>query len=129
MQQGVVYLVFLRGRQHPAPVSACNGKYDLTHLELNCAQHAQVLLTALLELDLLTERSGRRGGKDLLEAALAASPVDLPEDGEPVAGENAVRWQTRKLYTPWTDRDYPLLLGYGTDEEGAIYRYLHTVWR
>ena len=51
MQRGVVYLVFLRGRQHPAPVSACNGKFDLTHLELNCSQHAQVLLTALLELD------------------------------------------------------------------------------
>ena len=129
MEPGVIYLVFLRGKHHPAPVSACNGKYDLTHLELNCPQHAQVLLSALLELDLLTKKSVRRAGQDLLYAALAADPVYWPEDEEHIARENAVKWRSFALFTPWTDKDYPLTIKYGADEEGALYNYLKTMLR
>ena len=129
MQPGDVYLVFLQGKRQPAPISACNGKYDLTHLELNCGQHAKVLLSALLELDLLTEKSLKRAGQDLLYAVRAADPVYWPEDKAHSDRENAVKWRSFTLFTPWTDKDYPLTIKYGVDEEGALYNYLKTMLR
>ena len=130
MQKGDTYLVSLckSGFGYPISVSGCNGKFDLTHLDLNCRQHSKVLLNALLELDLLTEKSVRQAGAVLREAA-SAQPVYWPEDEEHIAKESAIEWKTFALYTPWTERSYPLTLKRGTDEEGAIYRYLQTVMR
>jgi len=131
MQKGDTYLVFLcnSGFGYPLSVSACNGKFDLTHLDLNCAEHSRILLTALLKLELLTEKSLRRAGKDLLEAVNSASPVYWPKDEEHLAKEAGIKWKTYELYTPWTDRNYPLMIKCGTDEEGVIYRYLQTTLR
>lgn len=133
MQKGVVYLVFLDdstvGLKYPTPIRGCNGKFDLTHLDLNCAEHSRILLTALLKLELLTKKSLRRAGKDLLEAVDSASPVYWPKDEEHLAKEAEIQWQTYELYTPWTDRNHPLTVECGTDEEGAIYRCLQTTLR
>ena len=133
MQKGDVYLVFLddsrAGLKYPIPIRGCNGKFDLTHLELNCAEYGQVLLTALLKLELLTKKSLRRAGKDLLEAVDSASAVYWRQDKEHLAKEAEIKWKTYELYTPWTDRSYPLTIKCGTDEEGAIYQYLQTTLR
>ena len=133
MQKGDVYLVFLDDsynvRKYPTPIRGCNGRFDLTHLELNCAEYSRSLLTALLKLDLLTKKSLRRAGKDLLEAVDSASPVYWPKDEEHLAKEAEIKWKTYELYTPWTDRNYPLTIECGTDEEGAIYRCLQTTLR
>lgn len=133
MQKGDVYLVFLDDsyvvREYPTPFRGCNGKFDLTHLNLNCAEHSRILLTALLKLDLLTKKSLRRPGKDLLEAVDSARDVYWPKDEEHLAKEAEITWQTYELYTPWTDRNYPLTIECGTDEEGAVYRYLQRMLR
>ena len=133
MQKGDVYLVFLDdsivGLKYPAPIRGCNGRFDLTHLDLNSAEYSRSLLTALLKLDLLTKKSLRRAGKDLLEAVDSASPVYWPKDEEHLAKEAEIKWKTYELYTPWTDRNYPLTIECGTDEEGAIYRCLQTTLR
>ncbi len=133
MQKGDVYLVFLddsnAGLKYPTPIRGCNGKFDLTHLDLNCSEHSRILLSALLKLELLTEKSLRRAGKDLLEAVNSASPVFWPKDEEHLAKEADIKWKTYELYTPWTDRNYPLMIECGTDEGGAIYRYLQTTLR
>ena len=131
MQKGDAYLVFLResGFGYPLCISACNGKFDLTHLDLNCWDHSQVLLKALLELDLLTEDSVRQAEDDLLRKAAFGKGVYWPEDAEHAAREAAIPWKSCKLYTQWTDRSYPLILRYGEDEEGPIYSYLQTMWR
>lgn len=133
MQKGDVYLVFLddsgAGLKYPTPIRGCNGKFDLTHLELNCAEYGQVLLTALLKLELLTKKSLRLAGKDLLEAVDSASAVYWRQDKEHLAKEAEIKWKAYELYTPWTDRSYPLTIKCGTDEEGAIYQYLQTTLR
>ena len=67
--------------------------------------------------------------KDLLEAVNSASPVYWPKDEEHLAKEAGIKWKTYELYTPWTDRNYPLMIKCGTDEEGVIYRYLQTTLR
>ena len=130
MQRGDTYLVFLckSGFGHPISVSGCNGKFDLTHLDLNCRQHSKVLLNALLELDLLTEKSLRQAGEVLQEAA-SALPVYWPEDEEHMAKETATEWETFELYTRWTDKNCPLTLKRGTDEDGVIYRCLQVMMR
>ena len=130
MQEGDTYLVFLcsSGFGYPLTVSACNGQFDLTHLDLNCRQHSRVLLNALLELDLLTEKSVRQAGEILREAA-SAMPVYWPEDEEHIAKENEMEWKTVELYTQWTDKNYPLTVKWGTDEDGSIYQYLKTMMR
>ena len=131
MQKGDVYLVFLNetGFGHPAPISACNGKFDLTHLDLNCRDHSEVLLRALLDLDLLTEKSVRQAGEDLLRKAAYAARVSWPKDEEHAAKETAIQWRSYKLYTKWTDRSYPLNLRCGDDEDGPICSYLQTMRR
>ncbi len=133
MQKGDVYLVFLDDsynvRKYPTPIRGCNGRFDLTRLELNSAEHSRILLTALLKLDLLTKKSLRRAGKDLLEAVDSADPVYWPKDEEHLAKEAEIKWKTYELYTPWTDRNYPLTIECGTDEEGAIYRCFQTTLR
>ena len=131
MQKGDVYLVFLKesGFDYPLAISACNGKFDLTHLDLNCRDHSEVLFRALLDLDLLTEKSVRQAGEALLRKAAYARPVNWPKDEERAAGEAAIRWRSCKLYTKWTDRSYPLNLRCGDDEDGPIYSYLQTVRR
>ena len=130
MQKGDTYLVFLckSGFGYPISVSGCNGKFDLTHLDLNCRQHSKVLLNALLELNLLTEKSVRQAG-DVLQEAASAMPVYWPEDEEHIAKEADMEWETFELYTRWTNKSYPLTLKRGTDEDGVIYRYLQTMMR
>lgn len=131
MQKGDVYLVFLNGSGfgHPVPVSACNGKFDLTHLDLNCRDHSEVLFRALLDLDLLTEKSVRQAGEALLRKAADAARVSWPKDAEHTEREAAIQWESYKIYTKWTDQNYPLVLRCGDDEEGAIYSYLQTMRR
>ncbi len=128
MQKGDTYLVFLckSGFGYPISVSGCNGKFDLTHLDLNCRQHSKVLLTALLELNLLTEKSVQQAG-DVLQEAASALPVYWPEDEEHIAKETAIEWKTFELYTRWTDKSYPLKLKRGTDEDGVLYSYLQNM--
>lgn len=131
MQRGDTYLVFLcdSGFGYPLSVSACNGKYDLTHLNLNCEYHSCVLMNAMLDLGLLTEESVKKAGMELLEAVAAANAVYWPQDKEHIIKENAIEWQSFTLFTPWTNKNYPLILKSGSDEEGAIYNYLKTMQR
>jgi len=124
MQKGDTYLVFLckSGFGYPLSISACNGKFDLTHLDLNCRQHSLVLLNALLELNLLTEDSIHRVGVALQETTEIYFFYQ-PEDDKHITRDDFIKWESYRLYTRWTDKHYSLTIKCGTDEEGTVYSY------